>query len=96
MTKTFRALGVAASLVMGTALAASAAVPADNQGNTAPTAPSTQSVSPSYQGNTKTTTTSPGYQTSQTSTSGSTLSPHLDSGNPEGAGGGGGGGGAGH
>ena len=36
MTKTFRALGVAASLVMGTALAASAAVSSDNQGNPNP------------------------------------------------------------
>lgn len=38
MTKTFRALGVAASLLMGTALAASAAVTNDSQGNVAPPA----------------------------------------------------------
>jgi len=38
LTKTLRALGVAASLLMGTALAASAAVPNDDQGNTAPPA----------------------------------------------------------
>ncbi len=97
MTKTFRALGVAASLVMGTALAASAAVSSDNQGNPNPPPSSGQPMSPGYQGNTTTTTTLPGYQTSQSSVNGSgtTVSPHVDSGNPEGAGGGAGGGGGG-
>jgi hypothetical protein len=95
MTKTFRALGVAASLVMGTALAASAAVSFDNQGNPSPPPSSVQPMSPGYQGNTTTPTTSPGYQTSQSSVNGArtTISPHVDSGNPEGAGGGAGGGG---
>ena len=97
MTKTFRALGVAASLVMGTALAASAAVSSDNQGNPNPPPSSGQPMSPGYQGNTTTTTTLPGYQTSQSSVNGSgtTVSPHVDCGNPEGAGGGAGGGGGG-
>ena len=58
MTKTFRALGIAASLLMGTALAASAATTNDNMGSTAPTAPG-------YSGSSTTTTTTPGYQTSQ-------------------------------
>jgi hypothetical protein len=54
LTKTLRALGVAASVLMGTALAASAAVPADDQGNTAPTAATTgtqysnSTTTPSY------------------------------------------------
>ncbi len=92
MTKTFRALGVAASLVMGTALAASAATTNDNMGNTAPTTTPVQPMSPGYQGGT---TTAPGYQTSQTSVNGTaaTTTPQVDRGNAEGAAGGAGGGG---
>ena len=82
MTKTFHALGVAASLLMGTAVAASAAATADSQGNTAPTNSSVQ------QG-----TRAPGYQTTQTSPSNgqqSTATPRTDSGTVTGAGGAGG------
>jgi hypothetical protein len=94
MTNTFRALGIAASLLMGTALAASAAVTGDNQGNTAPSG-SVQPGTPGY-----TTSTTPGYQTTQSSPSPSaTMTPHLNRGSGEdaagGAGGGGGAGGAG-
>ena len=49
MTTTFRVLGLAASLVMGTALAASAAVPSDNQGVTT-TKPGASSYSTSPTG----------------------------------------------
>jgi hypothetical protein len=94
MTITVRALGVAASLLMGTALAASAATTADNQGNTAPTTSSAQpgtQTAPSYRGSTgSTTTVSPGYQTSESSVNGkpATAKPQVDRGNAEGAAGG--------
>jgi hypothetical protein len=97
MTTTLRALGVAASLLMGTALAASAATTADNQGNTPPTTSSVQPgtpMAPGYQG---TPTTTPGYQTSQGSSSNNraSMTPQVDRGSAESAAGGGGTGGGG-
>jgi hypothetical protein len=93
--KTFRALGIAASLLMGAALTASAATPADNQGNPAPTAAANGGSGTQYSNGTQM---APGYTGGPTgpSSNAATTKPKLDQGNPEAAAGGGGSGGAGH
>ena len=95
--KTFRTLGIAASLMVGAALTASAAVTTDNQGDTTtPTAAINGGTGTQYSNGASM---APGYTGGPTgpNSNAATTTPKVDRGNAEGAAGGtGGGGGSGH
>lgn len=107
MKTIFRASALAAMLMSGAALSAWAALPADSQGNTAPSSAGTYGSSSGMTGTamapgtttTPGTATAPGYHTSQSSTWNSngnpaSAAPSINSGNAQGAAGGGAGAGA--